>query len=81
MSTRLTTELRLLYAVERDFELPAKPIIKQLAVWEDAPLPDVLPPVPSWLTFTWPASGAVNYEDYWRVRDSGRVKVWTGPYL
>lgn len=81
MSTRLTTELRLLYTVERDFKLPAAPVIRQLAIWEDAPLPDVLLPVPAWLTFTWPVSGTVSYEDYWRARDGGRESMWMGPYL
>jgi len=80
MSTRLATELRLLYAVEAHYKLPATPIIRQLVAWEDARLPDEMPPVPAWVKFAWPASGGVNLEDYWRARDRNRPK-WMEPYL
>lgn len=82
MTTRLTTELRLLYAVERDYQLAATLVIRQLATWEDARLPDALPPSPPWTTFQWPMSGAVNFDDYWRARDRGQGRgQWMGPYL
>jgi uncharacterized protein Usg len=81
MSTRLTRELRLLYTVEAHYKLPAAPIIRQLVAWEDARLPDSLPPVPAWVRFDWPVSGGVNLEDYWRTRDRGKLREWGGPYL
>ncbi|HTG95737.1 MAG TPA: hypothetical protein VL866_24260 [Pyrinomonadaceae bacterium] len=81
MSTRLQNELRLLYAVEAAYKLPAAPIIRQLIAWEDAGLPDVLPPMPEWREFAWPASGGVNLEDYWRTVDKGKLQKWSGPYL
>lgn len=79
--TRLDTEIRLLYVCERVWKLPAGPVIRQLVQWEDAPLPDLLPPVPEWVTFQWPASRVVNFEDYWRAQDGGVTKRWAGPYL
>lgn len=81
MSTRLTIELRLLFAVERDTGLPAAPVIRQLVAWEDACLPDSLPPPPTWTTFHWPAGGTVDLTAHWRAQDGGKERKWAGPYL
>jgi len=81
MTTRLDRELRLLYTAEAHYKLPAAPIVRQLVAWEDARLPDSIPPVPEWIEFAWPASGGVNLEDYWRAMDRGKLRGWGGEYL
>lgn len=81
MSDRLTKELSLLYAAEARFRVPAAPIARQLVADEQRGLPDVLPRVPEWVTFSWPISGSVNLEDYWRQVDRARGARWMGPYL
>lgn len=81
MSERLTRELRLLYAAEFHHKIPSAPIVRQLVADEQRGLPDMLPRVPEWVTFSWPISGSVNFEDYWRQVDRARGTRWMGPYL
>ena len=81
MSERLTRELRLLYDAERHHGIPAASIVRQLVADEHRGLLDVLPRVPEWVTFSWPVSGSVNFEDYWRQVDRARGARWTGMYL
>lgn len=85
MSSRLATELALLYRVEALHKLPAAPITRQLVEWEQQLLPDIIPPVPRWVKFEWPASGTVDLNAYWRSVDRERgtpsVSRWGGPYL
>jgi len=80
-TTRLDTEIRLLYTCEGMFKLPAALVIRQLVEWEDARLPDRLPPVPEWVEFNWPASGGVNLDDYRRAKDRAQGRGWMEPYL
>lgn len=81
MTTRLSRELALLYTVEAAYKIPAAPIVRQLVAWEEQGLPDVIPARPEWVEFKWPASGGVNYEQWWREVDRRRGASWTGPYL
>ena len=61
MTTRLNKELRLLYKAEAEHKIPAVPIIRQLIVDSERPLPDMLPPQPEWKVFEWPRSGEVRF--------------------
>lgn len=76
---RLVNEIKLLQRCEKSSGLRAKGIIDQLIVEVDRPLPDVIPPVPRWVRFEWPAIGGVNFEQWWRDRD--RHARMMGPYL
>lgn len=78
---RLDNEIQLLLRAEFQHKVRAAPIIRQLVAWEDARLPDRLPPVPHWTPFAWPTSGSVDFTDYWRVRDRDRLSKWSGAFL
>lgn len=78
---RLVNEIKLLQRCEKSSGLRAKGIIDQLIVDTDRPLPDVIPPVPRWVRFEWPASQSVNLADYWREVDRRGGMKWTGEYL
>ena len=66
---RLVREIALLQQCEREFKLPAKPIVDQLVADSDRPLPDVLPLPFQWVKFQWPASRGMDYREYWRQVD------------
>lgn len=69
MTVNLSEEFRLLYRTENDYKLPAAPICRQLAAWWYQPLPDLLPPKPRQVAFTWPASGEIDLTRYWQDVD------------
>lgn len=81
MTTHLARELALLYAVEATYKIPAAPVVRQLIVDSERPLPDVIPLPPVWVEFEWPKSGMVNLDSYWRGVDRERGAKWMGPYL
>lgn len=81
MTTRLASELALLYRVEAVYKIPAAPVVRQLVEWEEQSLPDVLPRCPRWVEFEWPESGSVNLEAWWRAKDRERGARWMGAYL
>lgn len=72
MDERLRKEIQLLYAVEARYKIPAAPVINQLSVDAERPLPDKLPQPPTWIGYVWPVSGEVNFAHYWKNYD------WTG---
>lgn len=80
MSKRLANELALLYRAEAAHKVPAAPIVRQLIIDSERPLPDVLPPCPRWTGYKWPESGSVDLISYWRAKDRGD-KQWLGEYL
>ena len=77
---RLIREITLLQKCEREFGLPAKPVIDQLVADSDRPLPDILPQRLQWVRFEWPESRSVDYTAYWKQVDRNESK-WMGPYL
>ena len=77
---RLIREITLLQRCEKEFGLSAKPVIDQLVVNSDRPLPDVLPERFQWVEFSWPESRSVDYTAYWKQVDRG-YSLWTKEYL
>lgn len=69
---RLVREIEVLQRCEKRTGLTAKPIIDQLIVDSERPLPDQLPDRPQWVRFQWPRVGIVDFNDYWRNIDRGR---------
>lgn len=69
MKSRLTAEITALVRCEQRHGLRAAPVIARLVADDERPLPDLIPAPPVWTTFSWPVSGAVDYDAEWRVVD------------
>lgn len=68
--SRLAIEIAILVRCEQRHGLRAAPVITQLVADSERPLPDFIPGPPTWTTFQWPRSGAVDYEREWRRLDA-----------
>lgn len=81
MTTRLSRELSLLYAVQAVYGIPAERAARQLVADDERLLPDAIPTPPQWVKFEWPKSGEINLASYWREVDRERGAKWMGPHL
>lgn len=61
MNKRLQKEIEVLLRGEKRKSLYTGRLIELLEEYESRPLPDMLPPMPAWQEFQWPASGFVDY--------------------